>query len=171
MAVPTLPQTQENAGEHIALGVPAPDFALTASTGDRIRISDYRGHKNVVVYFMRAFSCMQCRTFARRLASAAGQLEAQGTQVVIVGPGTKADAEKLSREIDPDKRVVILHDGSGAVYDAYALDKVLFSLIQKSALFVVDKGGVLRFARVTANPNSWLTGQWIAQLASEVATL
>ncbi|PTM56410.1 thioredoxin-dependent thiol peroxidase [Desmospora activa] len=32
-------------------GNPAPDFTLSASNGEKISLSDYRGQKNVVLYF------------------------------------------------------------------------------------------------------------------------
>ena len=34
----------------------APDFDLVSHTGERIRLSQYRGLNAVVVYFMRAFT-------------------------------------------------------------------------------------------------------------------
>jgi thioredoxin-dependent peroxiredoxin len=39
----------------VELGSVAPDFSLEASDGKIIRLSDYRGRKNVVLYFMREF--------------------------------------------------------------------------------------------------------------------
>jgi peroxiredoxin len=41
--------------EHVALGKPAPDFELTDVTGRAVRLSDYRGSKNVVLVFSRGF--------------------------------------------------------------------------------------------------------------------
>lgn len=157
--------------ERIALGVPAPDFILTTSAGDRVKLSDFTGRRNIVLFFMRAFSCFQCRLFARRLASAAPQFESHNTQVMIVGPGTRADAEKLSREIDSAHRAIIMHDGTNDVYDRYALDRILFSLIQKSALFVIDREGVIRFAHTTANANHWLSNKWLDEMLDDVKAL
>jgi cytochrome oxidase Cu insertion factor (SCO1/SenC/PrrC family) len=42
---PTAPQTQ------LKVGDPAPDFALTDTEGQTVRLSDFRGKKNVVLAF------------------------------------------------------------------------------------------------------------------------
>lgn len=39
----------------ISPGEFAPDFELTDVTGRRIRLSDFRGNKIVVLYFLRGF--------------------------------------------------------------------------------------------------------------------
>jgi len=35
----------------IALDQPAPDFALTSHRGNKVSLSDFQGHKNVVIAF------------------------------------------------------------------------------------------------------------------------
>ena len=42
---PSAPQTQLKVGDH------APDFALTDTEGQTVRLSDFRGRKNVVLAF------------------------------------------------------------------------------------------------------------------------
>jgi len=37
------------------IGDHAPDFKLTASTGEEISLSDYRGKSQVVLFFIREF--------------------------------------------------------------------------------------------------------------------
>jgi peroxiredoxin len=41
--------------DHVALGQLAPDFELTDVAGRAVRLSDYRGSKNVVLVFTRGF--------------------------------------------------------------------------------------------------------------------
>ena len=40
----------------LALGDVAPDFTLDSSDDGQVRLSDYRGEHNVLVYFMREFT-------------------------------------------------------------------------------------------------------------------
>jgi len=42
---PTPPKTQ------LKVGQPAPDFALPSTTGEKIKLSDFKGKKNVVLAF------------------------------------------------------------------------------------------------------------------------
>jgi peroxiredoxin len=41
--------------ESIAVGEAAPDFELTDVQGRTVHLSDYRGHRNVVLVFTRGF--------------------------------------------------------------------------------------------------------------------
>jgi len=43
--LPSAPQT------HLKVGDPAPDFTLTDTEGQPVRLSDFRGKKNVVLAF------------------------------------------------------------------------------------------------------------------------
>jgi peroxiredoxin Q/BCP len=44
-APPAAPKT------HLKVGDPAPDFTLTNTKGERVKLSDFRGKKNVVLAF------------------------------------------------------------------------------------------------------------------------
>ncbi len=39
----------------LIIGSKAPDFELQANTGQVIRLEDYRGHKQVLLFFIREF--------------------------------------------------------------------------------------------------------------------
>jgi peroxiredoxin len=40
----------------IDTGFPAPDFALLAYDGQKIRLSDYKGKSHIVLFFVREFN-------------------------------------------------------------------------------------------------------------------
>ncbi len=37
-------------------GAKGPDFELDSNTGSKVRLSDFRGHQGVLLYFMREFT-------------------------------------------------------------------------------------------------------------------
>ena len=42
--------------ENVEVGSVAPDFSLESNRGKTVHLSDYKGRKFVVLYFMREFS-------------------------------------------------------------------------------------------------------------------
>ncbi len=40
----------------VVVGSLAPDFTLESNSGAQVALSDYRGRRNVLVYFMREFT-------------------------------------------------------------------------------------------------------------------
>jgi peroxiredoxin len=41
---------------HVQIDTPAPDFELAEFDGQLFRLSDFRGHKNVLLVFNRGFT-------------------------------------------------------------------------------------------------------------------
>ena len=39
-----------------AFAAPAPDFELESHTGERVRLSSYRGTRSVALFFLRAYT-------------------------------------------------------------------------------------------------------------------
>jgi peroxiredoxin len=113
---------------------------------------------------------MQCRDFARQLAAAAPDFAARNTQVLIIGPGSRQDAERLVKAIKANPGQV-LYDETGEVYDRYMLDKVFLSLLQRSAAFIIDPQGVLRYAYVVTNALRWLNSKSFTDLLTTLDSL
>ncbi len=42
--------------DELAIGSPAPDFKLSASSGNEVALTDYRGKANVILFFVREYS-------------------------------------------------------------------------------------------------------------------
>jgi hypothetical protein len=86
------------------------------------------------------------------------ELSARNTTLLIVGPGTREDAQKLAVLLKVDGSF-ILYDGTGDVYEAYTLDRVMMSMIQQSGVFIIDKAGTLRFVQTANVALKWVSPQ------------
>lgn len=104
------------------------------------------------------------------MAVATPEFAARGARLLIVGPGSQPSARRMaeSLKIGPEQ---VLYDESGEVYDRYMLDKAFFSLIQRSALFVLDRASMVQYAYVVANPQKWLGGEAFQELMHTLDTL
>lgn len=96
------------------------------------------------------------------MVAASAELSARNFIVRIIGPGSAHEATRLAAAIKAEP-AQILYDESGAVYDTYMLDKVLFSLLQETGAFVIDTQGTVRYALSVANP-----GRWAQQVRTEL---
>jgi len=68
----------------------APDFDLPTLTGERVRLSDYRGRVVVLNFWTR--SCQPCRQELPSLAALADGAAARGLAVVTVATDDEAEA-------------------------------------------------------------------------------
>ncbi len=70
----------------ITVGMPAPEIELESVQGSTVRLSDYRGRSNVVVWFSRGYNCPFCRRYMAQLDRAFEPFSAAHTQVLLIGP-------------------------------------------------------------------------------------
>ena len=73
--------------EHeVKVGSPAPELELESVQGPTIRLSDYRGTHNVVIWFSRGYNCPFCRRYMAQLDQAHDKFRAANVEVLLVGP-------------------------------------------------------------------------------------
>lgn len=94
-------------------GTAAPEFTLTASTGEQVSLGDFRG-KSVLLYFQEGLSCQPCWDQIRDLEKNQAGLENAGIDAVVSITTDPADLiqqkvtdEKLTTPVlsDPDLQV------------------------------------------------------------------
>ena len=135
------------------IGSLAPDFKLRATNGQEVSLSDFRGQKNVIVFFIRETSCPQCRTHVTQLGRMYDQFRDADTEIIVI---LGEDVDKAKEYADGiNLPFPILADPDRAVYSLYELEKY-FLLFQRTASLVVDKGGIVRYLKRTTVPNVWL---------------
>jgi peroxiredoxin len=135
------------------IGSHAPDFRLPSTDGRQVALSDYRHRSNVVLFFVREFTCMECRAHVTQLGRMAGDFRKAGAEIVVILGDTMERARQYTDVVHSP--FPILSDPERQVYAAYELEK-FFSLIQRTASLVIDQAGVIRYLKSTTLPYIWL---------------
>ena len=119
------------------VGHPAPDFTLPSLTGKAVRLSDFRGHKAVLINFWATW-CAPCRLELPTMEKAYQKYKGKGLEIlaVSVDAGPKSSVKNFMEELglsfpallDPDMKVF-----------------QLYRLFAIPASFLIDKQGIIRF--------------------------
>jgi peroxiredoxin len=145
------------------VGAALPDAAVVTAQGGRDRLRDTLGSRPTAVFFMRASSCAVCVKHARTLAGMGGELADRGAHAVVVVPGGQSEAAAVARKVGAGATVVA--SDPDAAHKAAGLDRTLF--LQHSGTFLVDAGGVVRYAKTATMPTgSFSAGELRTALAA-----
>src|SRR5438045_9420254 len=97
----------------IAVGEPAPSFRLPTAQGAEIGLEDFRGQKNVIVWFTKGMACPFCRSQMSQLARAYADIQKLDGELLLVSlsgvPRARLYAQKFRLPFtylcDPDHLV------------------------------------------------------------------
>lgn len=125
----------------------APEFTLPATGGKMISLADFRGSKNVVLYFYPKDQTPGCTKEACFFRDVQGEFEQAGAVIL----GVSADSVKSHEKFAEKHNLLfpLISDESKTVLSAYEVWKEK-SLYGKTFLgierttFVIDKSGVIR---------------------------
>ena len=70
------------------VGQPAPSFKLPSAQGPEVGLEDYRGKKNVIVWFSKGMACVFCRQHMSQLSRAYGEIQKRNGEVLEITPST-----------------------------------------------------------------------------------
>ena len=97
----------------IGVGQVAPSFRLPSGQGPEVALDDYRGRKNVIVWFTKGMACPFCRQQMSQLARAYREFAARDAEIVEVTNSTPDRARVYAQKFglrfpylcDPDYSV------------------------------------------------------------------
>ena len=95
----------------IAAGQPAPDFTATTTDGSTIRLSDFQGSKNVVLYFYPKDNTPGCTKEACTFRDAKDKLAAEDTVILGVSLDDQASHRGFTKKFDLNFPLVVDQDG------------------------------------------------------------
>ncbi len=152
------------------LGEMAPDFDLTDLDGRHVRLSDFRGKKDVAVVFLYGVNCMFCTGQMSRLFHDLDRFDAAKVQVLIVESHEPYRVRETlgGSRASPDPRLPILCDPSHVVSATYG---VAFQMdhtewLNLPSTFLIDRRGVVRKIHRSATVADRL---WPDQILEECA--
>ena len=122
----------------IKVGEIAPDFELKDKDGNKVKLSDFRGEKSVVVYFYPKDETPGCTAQACSFRDSYEDFKEAGAEVI----GISSDGSSSHTGFAENHRLpfVLLSDPIGKARKAYgAYD--LFGMIPGRVTFVIDKQG------------------------------
>ncbi|MEV0949530.1 redoxin domain-containing protein [Promicromonospora sp. NPDC050249] len=134
----------------LEIGSVLPDLELEDTAGRPVRLADYRGTDNVLLYFMRSVTCPVCAMHVKDLATRAADLAAADVRVLIVVPEGRSEAAVWEARRELPFQVVTGRHGSP--HEAVGLMRKVFGAMQQSGSLLVDRDGVVRHARAATMP-------------------
>jgi peroxiredoxin Q/BCP len=125
----------------IKVGDQAPDFELEAADGRRVRLSDFHGQKNVVLFFYPKDETAGCTVEACTFRDAYEDFIDVGAEVI----GVSADSLESHNRFAGRHKLpfILLSDPKGAVGAKYDVRKAL-GIFPGRVTFLIDKDGVVR---------------------------
>jgi thioredoxin-dependent peroxiredoxin len=136
-------QPKENTMEKLNVGDPAPPFEVMTDTGERVKLSDYRG-KRVVLYFYPKDDTPGCTTQACGFRDAYPAIEEKNAVVLGVSPDDEKSHVKFKSKFNLP--FTLLVDADHAIAEAYGVwgektnyGKTYMGIIRSN--FVIDETG------------------------------
>ncbi|MFO1464353.1 MAG: thioredoxin-dependent thiol peroxidase [bacterium] len=128
-------------------GAAAPDFTLTDQDGKKVKLSDFQGKKNVVLYFYPKDMTPGCTTEACDFSASAAKFAKRDAVILGVSFDDAASHQKfiakhklkLTLLSDLDKKVA---DKYGVYQEKSLYGKKFMGIVRST--FVIDKKGKLK---------------------------
>jgi thioredoxin-dependent peroxiredoxin len=125
----------------LRIGEPAPDFALPSATGETVRLSDFRGKAEVVLFFYPKDNSPACTLEACSFRDSHEAFREAGAEVI----GISADSADSHRRFSERFRLpyTLLADVDGAVRAQYGVPRTL-GLFPGRVTYLIDRDGIVR---------------------------
>lgn len=125
----------------LAIGTQAPEFEVTSSDGRALKSADFRGKKNVVIYFYPQDFTGVCTRETCGFRDMYEDLKSKDTEVIGVSFDDDASHEKFRKEYNVEFALVA--DTNKELARKFEATSMLGKIIGKAArvTYVIDKNG------------------------------
>jgi len=125
----------------LAIGQKAPDFDVVSSSGKRLRLADFAGQKNIVLYFYPGDFTPVCTKETCGFNSVYDELSSAETEVI----GVSVDSDESHRKFKEKYGLQfdLISDGDKELARKYEATSLLRDLLGKASrvTYVIDKKG------------------------------
>ena len=127
----------------LQVGQPAPDFTVKAADGRELTLSQFRGAKNVVVYFYPADFTYVCTKEACGFRDVYQDLASRDTEVIGISVDDDAKHRKFAEKYGVP--FALVSDPDRALAEKFGATGGLVGLMKKArrVTYVIDKQGVV----------------------------
>jgi thioredoxin-dependent peroxiredoxin len=125
-------------------GKPAPDFELTGDTGEKVKLSDFRG-RPVVLYFYPKSDTPGCTAQACGIRDVYSDFEQRGA--VVLGVSSDKEAAQAKFKSKYGLPFTILADPDHVAGKAYGVEKPDSPYFARSTFLIDAEGNVAKIMR------------------------
>src|SRR5258708_720273 len=123
----------------VRVGDPAPDFTLPESSGELVRLGDFLGKSEVVLFFYPRDSSLVCTAEACGSRDSYADFADLGAEVLGISAASPASHRAFSSRRRLPYR--LLSDADGSVRRLYGVPRTL-GLIPGRVTYVIDRRGI-----------------------------
>ena len=132
----------------LPVGTPAPDFRLQTASGDPVKLSSFKGKKNVVLIFYQGSFCTVCAMQLSNLQSHAQDFADQNAEIIAISADDLTHAQKTLGNLGLSFPVAA--DPARDVINRYGVRNTAKNIAWPAAC-VVDKKGIIRMSFAQAD--------------------
>ena len=125
----------------VAIGDVAPDFNLPSQVGKPVALNEYRGKKNVVLYFYPKDDTYNCIVESSEFRDLYKEFDKKNTEVIGVSSDSPDSHVKFAKKYNLP--FPLLSDSENNVRELYGVQATL-GFIPGRVTFVIDKKGMVR---------------------------
>ncbi len=125
----------------VHVGDKAPDFELTATNGQVVRLSDFRDRCPVVLFFYPKDSSPACTAQACSFRDRFDSLRELGAEVIGISSDSIASHRRFAER--NQLPFLLLSDAGGALRALYGVPRTL-GVIPGRVTYVIDRQGIVR---------------------------
>lgn len=147
----------------VPVGRKAPDFSVTTAEGKSLRLSEFKGKKNLVLVFYQGSFCSVCGAQLTNLQNHLSAFKEQDTEIIAISADDKAHALQsvgehgLTFNVVPDEAKKIIHE--------YGVANVSKKGIAWPSAFVVDKKGIVQLSYASAEGHRLHSNEFLPVLS------